>query len=692
MVRLDGAGVDEAALLEAVVDLRLADRDATAKQLHEALLQKDGFADVSLSAVKRACSKMAKQGLLQAPGGRGGGGGRGSGGGRSGGRGGNDQPHTMLQKLQKSAQEFRSKEGGELWRDVAGRLVCEEFEATGDLSRDLFVLLDALIPDDKDYCRELFDLIVSHVMQAMRQRAPTPGRMGMVPFPAHVRSAERHWLNPQRRLGGDARTDKDYNWAFVIFEFALDDDDAETMEIARDEASGRLNFKRGEVAWMNGLLEKGLGAPDIKREILRKLFMLPWRKPRQDHAAAAAARHEDASRRGSLPERMVQATISGDVAAILDWLLTGGNVNATTADDKGMLHIAAEIGIARVIRALAVRGADLNIRWSAGIDFTPLMCAAKEGRPAAVEALIKLGADADLVCGQHPDGPGARGNALDFCKERAHLRRGHAEAAVLLQSHAHAASWRAHYGCEQELYSRFFGAWRDHTHKGGKAASFELARAEFFPDPALCARVLGAWRLYTRYAQWRAKNNESEDNDVPDIFRKRCEDQKDLTEFLIKLNPYILGKYTNREFIDELYDKLRIGSISDLSTILTDGRYTLVGMDRENATWVCREALRMNLDRFLATVPGSWATEKGQSLFHGGFHRPEDLVDLIDVKAREIRTQREFGRGVKFSLREVCLTADQAQILAKCAREHLPSAEKRREAEEARFDAWMDGY
>ena len=51
------------------------------------------------------------------------------------------------------------------------------------------------------------------------------------------------------------------------------DDDADTMEIARDEASGRRNFKRGEVAWIAGLLEKGLGAPDIKREILRKLFM-----------------------------------------------------------------------------------------------------------------------------------------------------------------------------------------------------------------------------------------------------------------------------------------------------------------------------------------------------------------------------------------------------------------------------------
>lgn len=48
------------ALLEAVASLRIADREATAKQLHEALVQKDGFADVSLSAVKRACSKMAK--------------------------------------------------------------------------------------------------------------------------------------------------------------------------------------------------------------------------------------------------------------------------------------------------------------------------------------------------------------------------------------------------------------------------------------------------------------------------------------------------------------------------------------------------------------------------------------------------------------------------------------------------------
>lgn len=58
------ADVDEA-LIEAVIHIRLADREATAKQVHEALVQKDGFADTSLSAVKRACSKVAKKGLLQ---------------------------------------------------------------------------------------------------------------------------------------------------------------------------------------------------------------------------------------------------------------------------------------------------------------------------------------------------------------------------------------------------------------------------------------------------------------------------------------------------------------------------------------------------------------------------------------------------------------------------------------------------
>ena len=58
---------EDSALLEAVAALRVAHPDATAKQVHEILTQRKEWANASISAVKRAGSKAAKQGLLAPP-------------------------------------------------------------------------------------------------------------------------------------------------------------------------------------------------------------------------------------------------------------------------------------------------------------------------------------------------------------------------------------------------------------------------------------------------------------------------------------------------------------------------------------------------------------------------------------------------------------------------------------------------
>ena len=52
-------------LLEAVVAINRIAPLATAKEVHERLVQKERFADVSVASVKRACQKAAKQGLIK---------------------------------------------------------------------------------------------------------------------------------------------------------------------------------------------------------------------------------------------------------------------------------------------------------------------------------------------------------------------------------------------------------------------------------------------------------------------------------------------------------------------------------------------------------------------------------------------------------------------------------------------------
>ncbi|EOD24644.1 hypothetical protein EMIHUDRAFT_101048 [Emiliania huxleyi CCMP1516] len=57
--------MDEEALIDAVAVLKLANPGATAKEVHDLLTKLDGWADESLSRVKKACSKAGKRGLTE---------------------------------------------------------------------------------------------------------------------------------------------------------------------------------------------------------------------------------------------------------------------------------------------------------------------------------------------------------------------------------------------------------------------------------------------------------------------------------------------------------------------------------------------------------------------------------------------------------------------------------------------------
>ena len=58
------AGRGEDALLDAVAVIRISQPDSTPKQVHGMLVQQEEWAGTSVSAVKRACCKVAKLGIL----------------------------------------------------------------------------------------------------------------------------------------------------------------------------------------------------------------------------------------------------------------------------------------------------------------------------------------------------------------------------------------------------------------------------------------------------------------------------------------------------------------------------------------------------------------------------------------------------------------------------------------------------
>ena len=75
-------------------------------------------------------------------------------------------------------------------------------------------------------------------------------------------------------------------------------------------------------------------------------------------------------------------------------IFTNSNGDLNAADENGysLIHAAARIGDADMIKTLIEAGVDVDL-VSEDRGFTPLIYAAEEGRPDAIEALIEAGAD-----------------------------------------------------------------------------------------------------------------------------------------------------------------------------------------------------------------------------------------------------------------------------------------------------------
>ena len=116
-------------------------------------------------------------------------------------------------------------------------------------------------------------------------------------------------------------------------------------------------------------------------------------------------------------------------AAVLAWLASGGQVNATfeeCPEEEGSLRgtalmFSAENGHSGLVDVLLQHGAEINQQDFEGM--TPLMNAAYNGHPSLVLRLLQAGADPEPRC--------LSGTALQMAKEK-----GHAECVRTLEEHA----------------------------------------------------------------------------------------------------------------------------------------------------------------------------------------------------------------------------------------------------------------
>lgn len=92
-----------------------------------------------------------------------------------------------------------------------------------------------------------------------------------------------------------------------------------------------------------------------------------------------------------LLHRLVQ---TGSQSAIELMLEFGANLRIKDFRQREVLHLAAEVATPELLRWLAAHGAEVNARDGEGE--TPLFAAIRAARSEQVEALLKLGADADL--------------------------------------------------------------------------------------------------------------------------------------------------------------------------------------------------------------------------------------------------------------------------------------------------------
>lgn len=89
----------------------------------------------------------------------------------------------------------------------------------------------------------------------------------------------------------------------------------------------------------------------------------------------------------------IQANALGPMIRLLD---AGANIEAQDQQGARALHFAAHSGAEEILVELIARGAQLNpkTRWD---ERTPLMCAAKANRPLCALALLKAGAEAEMI-------------------------------------------------------------------------------------------------------------------------------------------------------------------------------------------------------------------------------------------------------------------------------------------------------
>jgi ankyrin repeat protein len=90
--------------------------------------------------------------------------------------------------------------------------------------------------------------------------------------------------------------------------------------------------------------------------------------------------------------RVADAAMQADAAAVRSLLTAGEDVNAAQGDGMTALHWAARRGEPEMVRMLLAAGANVRATTRLG-NYTPLLLASEAGHAAAIEALVKAGAD-----------------------------------------------------------------------------------------------------------------------------------------------------------------------------------------------------------------------------------------------------------------------------------------------------------
>ncbi|MGE0815958.1 MAG: ankyrin repeat domain-containing protein [Vicinamibacterales bacterium] len=93
---------------------------------------------------------------------------------------------------------------------------------------------------------------------------------------------------------------------------------------------------------------------------------------------------------------VADAAMNGDRAAVRTLLQQGSDVNAAQGDGMTALHWAAMKGDAELAQMLVYAGANVKATTRLGAN-TPLIVAARNGRPDVVKVLLEAGAEADAA-------------------------------------------------------------------------------------------------------------------------------------------------------------------------------------------------------------------------------------------------------------------------------------------------------